>query len=103
MQRGLLVSGLRILRATHALRFSAERGARVATTPALTSLRVTLVGALDGLDEGGALPRATTPRDAYRHAASDLTGERAPESLASNLDEIVNAANTATHLMSAGT
>ena len=103
VQRGLLVNGLRILRATHALRFSAERGERVATTPALTALRVTLVDALNDLDRSATSSHATTPRDAYRHAATDLSDEQAPESLASNLDEIVNAANTATHLMSAGT
>jgi len=99
VERGLLSSGLRILRATHALRFEAERGATLAATPSLLALRQTLVSALDNLGDSASEPLATSPRAAYRGARHDLSDHEAPASLSSNLDEIVNAINTATHLL----
>ncbi len=99
VERGLLMSGLRILRATHAMRFEADRGARVAATPALEELRATLGRSLRCLGDNRPLDLSPSPRDAYRQASVDLTREGAPASLASNLDEIVNAINTGAHLM----
>lgn len=100
IERGLLTSGLRILRAAHAMRFEADRGARVVSTPALEELRGTLVRSLECLGLDRPLDVATTPREAYRQARADLSGSHVPASLASNLDEIVNAINTGAHLMS---
>ncbi len=99
VERGLLSSGLRILRTTHALRFEAERGARSTSTPALELLRRSLVDTLDQLggEEGTSLP--LTPRAAYRAAQTDLSLPDRPASIALNLDEIVNAINTASHLI----
>jgi len=100
VERGLLMVGLRILRATHAMRFEADRGARVVATPALQELRATLVRSLDRLGEDRPLDLDTSPRSAYRQADVELSGDNAPASLASNLDEVVNAINTGAHLMS---
>jgi uncharacterized membrane protein YccC len=99
VERGLLSSGLRILRATHALRFEAERGAVTTTTPALGQLRRTLVTALDQLGDDESSSPGTSPRAAYRGANTDLTRPDSPASIALNLDEIVNAINTASHLI----
>jgi uncharacterized membrane protein YccC len=99
VERGLLSSGLRILRATHALRFEAERGAMTTTSPALEQLRRTLVIALDQLGDDESSSPETSPRAAYRSATTDLSQPDAPASIALNLDEIVNAINTASHLI----
>jgi uncharacterized membrane protein YccC len=99
VERGLLSSGLRILRATHALRFEAERGAMTTTSPALDQLRRTLVIALDQLGDDQSSSPGTSPRAAYRGATADLSRPDAPASIALNLDEIVNAINTASHLI----
>lgn len=99
VERGLLTSGLRILRATHALRFEAERDATTTTTPALEDLRRALVEALDTLGEEEPAPVVTSPRGAYRSASADLSLHDAPASIALNLDELVNAINTASHLI----
>jgi uncharacterized membrane protein YccC len=98
-QQGLLSCGLRILRATHALRFESERGASTTTTIPLQELRATLVGALDNLGEDEPSPVTTSPRSAFRNADVDLTREGVPASISLNLDELVNAINTASHLM----
>ena len=99
VERGLLSSGLRILRATHALRFEAERDATTSTTPALEDLRRALVAALDNLGEAEPAPVVTSPRGAFRFASADLSLHDAPASIALNLDELVNAINTASHLI----
>ena len=99
VERGLLSSGLRILRATHALRFEAERGATTTSTPALADLRHSLVAALETLGEEQGAVVTTSPRGAFRSANRDLDANGAPASIASNLDEIVNAINTASHLI----
>lgn len=100
VERGLLTSGLRILRATHALRFAAERGERVVATAALEELRRVLVRSLETLGEARPRPSSDDPRAVYRLATATLGGDPAAASLASNLDEIVNAVNTGAHLMS---
>jgi uncharacterized membrane protein YccC len=99
VERGLLSSGLRILRATHALRFEAERDATTTTTPALEDLRRALVAALDNLGKEEPAPVVTSPRRAFRTASADLSLHDAPASIALNLDELVNAINTASHLI----
>lgn len=99
VERGLLSSGLRILRATHALRFEADRGATTLATPALEELRHTLVTAMENLGETQPVALTTSPRAAFRGANADLSAHSAPASISSNLDEIVNAINTAAHLI----
>ena len=99
VERGLLSSGLRILRATHALRFEADRGTTTTVSPALEELRHTLVTALENLGEVEPLTLTTSPRAAFRVANDDLTHNEATASLSLNLDEIVNAINTASHLI----
>jgi len=99
VERGLLTSGLRILRATHALRFEAERGTTSMTSTAIEELRHALVSALDHLDDSQPTLDAASTRAAYRAASGDLTGPGAPASIALNLDELVNATDTASHLI----
>jgi uncharacterized membrane protein YccC len=99
VERGLLSSGLRILRATHALRFEAERGARTSSTPALETLRHSLVTAMDNVGAESHQSQQTTPRSAFRLASEDLARSGAAASLALNFDELVNAVNTASHLV----
>ncbi len=99
VERTLISSGLRILRATHALRFEAERGATTPATEALESLRATLVGALEDLASPERTGARRSPRQAYRQATADLERDGVPPSIGVNLDEIVNAVNTATHLI----
>jgi len=98
VERGVLSSGLRILRATHALRFEAERGATTPSSEALTELRQALVATLEHIDDVPPLP-AVTPRALYLTAAADLARLGAAASVALNLDEIVNALDTAAHLV----
>ena len=101
VERGLLSSGLRILRVTHAMRFEADRGATTTSSQALENLRRTLVGALDNLGEDEPLGQISSPRAAFRVAGIDLSHQDAPASIALNLDEVVNAINTATDLIEA--
>lgn len=99
IERGLLTSGLRILRATHALRFDADRGATVTLTPALAQLRLSLVDSLEHIDADRDELPTLTPRAAYRAAQADLSSPGSPASFALNLDEIVNATSTANYLI----
>ena len=99
VERGLLSSGLRILRATHAMRFEADRGATTTATPSLRELRQTLVEALEHLGDITAPTALTSPRGAYRSALADLSRPDSHSSISLNLDEIVNAINTASHLI----
>ena len=99
VERALISSGLRILRATHAIRFEAERGATTPATAALENLRSSLVSSLEDLARPGAAEVHLSPRRAYREATSDLESDGVPPSIALNLDEIVNAVNTAKHLI----
>ena len=99
VERGLLSSGLRILRAAHALRFEAGRGALTTATTELEQLRRTLVDALDRLGDDEVTAPSSSPRAAYRGAYGDLSRPDSPASISLNLDEIVNAINTASHLI----
>ena len=99
IEHGLLTSGLRILRATHALRFDADRGATTTLTPALEQLRLSLVSSLDHLDVERPSLTSLSPRAAYRAAQMDLSRLGSPASIALNLDEIVNAVVTANYLI----
>jgi uncharacterized membrane protein YccC len=100
--QGLLAAALRLLRAIHALRIDAERGA----TTAMSSDLAHLVGAI-----GASLQRLSdllTSEDAsagidlrtlYVAAEASLVAADAPASIAVHLDEMVNATNTARHLV----
>ncbi len=101
VERGLLVSGLRILRATHALRFEAERGTTSVASTTIDDLRHNLVEALEHLGDSHTTLDPRSTRTAFRAASSDLSRSAAPASLALNLDELVNAINTASHLITA--
>ncbi len=99
VERGLLSNGLRILRATHALRFEAERGATSPASPAIDELRRTLVASLDALGEEASTPLTISPRAAYRAAREDFARLATPASISLNLDELVNAIDTSAHLI----
>ena len=101
VERVLISSGLRILRATHALRFEAERGVTTANTDALQRLRDVLVSSLRELAQPEPRNQELSPRRAYLAALQDLDAGAAPASIALNLDEIVNAVNTASQLIDA--
>lgn len=99
IERGLLSSALRILRTTHALRFEAERGAVTFSTPALETLRRTLVGSLEQLGDESSPSPLPSPTSALRAARADLSLAGESASIALNLDEIVNAINTSSYLI----
>jgi uncharacterized membrane protein YccC len=99
VERGLLSNGLRILRATHALRFEAERGATSPASPAIDELRRTLVASLDALGEEASTPLTISPRAAYRAAREDFARLGTPASISLNLDELVNAIDTSAQLI----
>ncbi len=99
VERGLLSNGLRILRATHALRFEAERGATSPASPAIDELRHVLVASLDNLGQERPTPLSTSPRAAYRSAHADFERLGTPASITLNLDELVNAVDTSSYLM----
>jgi len=99
--RGLLAAALRILRAAHALRIEAGRGATVVPFAELTSL-------FDGLDQALAVladhlaERTPGPVPDLRALHGTLERRRAsggaPPSIGLHLDELVNAVNTAAQL-----
>lgn len=99
VERGLLSNGLRILRATHALRFEAERGATSPASPAIDELRHVLVASLDNLGQERSALLSTSPRAAYRSAHDDFVRLGTPASITLNLDELVNAVGTSSQLM----
>jgi uncharacterized membrane protein YccC len=99
--RGLLAAGMRILRATHALRIEAEAGATVAPSNEYRELVDGCLTSLQRLsdhfaDLAGALPQDL--RDRYRASEPALSAGGAP-SVSVHFDELVNAINTATHLI----
>ena len=99
--RSLLATTMRILRSIHALRIEAERGATVLESVELESLKRACLASLDRLGDwfASSTPGSTDPlRPLYRSAEQALARSGAPESIASHLDELVNAINTATHL-----
>ncbi len=99
--RSLLTVGLRILRATHALRTEAERGARSAPNQALSDLGWDFARALGRIsahfeDREPGPPVAL--RERYRAAKRHLDADEVAPTIASHLDELVNAINTGAHL-----
>ena len=96
--RGLLAVALRLVRALHALRIEAERGATAAACPELHALRTGLRVAL-GAVAAALAGRPTDPvddlRQLYRRAERDLFRTAAPPTIARHLDELVNSVNTA--------
>jgi uncharacterized membrane protein YccC len=100
--RGLLAVAMRVLRAIHALRIDAERGATTSPTRELAGVldgcREAL-GVLHGHFTDGRAARWQGLRPAYRVAEERLARDGAPASIAVHLDELVNALNTAEHLI----
>ena len=99
--RGLLATALRILRATHALRIEAERGAAVAPSEGFDALGDGCVSALQQLSEWfDERPVESTLelRPLFLHAERDLVAIAAPPTIALHFDELVNAINTSLHL-----
>ena len=100
--QGLLSAALRILRATHALRIEAERGATTPPTPEVAHLEGALGASLGQLSDLLAYEDATAGLDLRRlcdGAESSLAHANAPASIALHFDELVNATNTARHLV----
>ena len=100
--RGLLAVGLRILRATHALRIEAERGARAVPNPAIDALSGDFVRALERISAHFAGEEPGPPvalRERYRDAKGHLDADGVAPTIASHLDELVNAINTGAHLV----
>lgn len=100
--QGLLSAAMRILRATHALRIDAERGATSAPSPEVTHLAAALGTTLQHLGDLLHYEETTSGLDlrALADAAEiSLANAEAPASIALHLDELVNATNTARHLV----
>jgi len=99
--RGLLAAALRILRAIHALRIEAERGATISTLASVNSLSSSCVDSLERLGKWFS-DQLFGPVDELRplflDAEQALSANNAPPSISLHLDELVNALNTATHL-----
>ncbi|MDE3065515.1 MAG: FUSC family protein [Acidobacteriota bacterium] len=99
--RGLLAVSMRVLRAIHALRIEAERGA----TASSGHLAATLAGSRGALEvlarhfRDGFPARWEGLRPAYRSTEDELSSLGAPPTIAVHLDELVNALNTAEHLI----
>jgi uncharacterized membrane protein YccC len=99
--RGLMSAGMRIVRATHALRIEAERGATVPACDELDALIAGTTAALRriaGSFEGRPLGATGELRALHTRLELALEALGAPGSISAHLDEIVNAVNTATHL-----
>jgi uncharacterized membrane protein YccC len=99
IQKGLLSCALRIIRATHALRFEVDRGATMTPSLAIDELRRAVVTALDHLGEDRSTQHADAARRALGAANGDLTYDGVPASISLTLDELVNAVTTAAHLI----
>jgi len=101
--RSLLAVSMRILRATHALRIGAERGATTAPSSELSALVEACHETLDTLARHFADTAARRWQDLrpfYRSAEQRLATDGANPSIAVHFDELVNALNTAAHLVS---
>ncbi|MDE3081995.1 MAG: FUSC family protein [Acidobacteriota bacterium] len=100
--QGLLAAALRLLRATHALRIDAERGATTVMSSDLAHL-VSAIGAslqrLSDLLSSEDAASGIDLRTLYVAAEASLVAADAPASIAVHLDEMVNAINTARHLV----
>ena len=104
--RALLAVSMRILRAIHALRIGAEQGARAPVSPELSSLISESRACLDALADYFADPTARRWEDLrplYREAERRLLADGAALSVATHFDELVNALNTAAHLVTTPT
>jgi hypothetical protein len=101
-RRSLLAVALRILRAIHALRIEAERGATLPAFGEFDALGTGYRVALDALADLMAT-RAASPapelRRLYRATEARLLELSAPSSIGAHLDELVNSINTALHLV----
>ncbi|HUX03952.1 MAG TPA: FUSC family protein [Acidimicrobiales bacterium] len=96
--RSLLAAAMRILRAAHALRIDAERGATVSDCEELEQLGGACVASLEGLGEhfaGATHEEPTALRDLYLTLEPRLLQRGAAPSIGLHLDELVNAINTA--------
>jgi uncharacterized membrane protein YccC len=99
--RSLLTTTMRMLRAIHALRIEAERGSTVVQFEEFEALKGGALSALEDLGRWFLLESPSPPvslRPLYRATEKRLSTVGAPVSIASHLDELVNALNTATHL-----
>jgi uncharacterized membrane protein YccC len=100
--RGLLAAAQRIVRATQGLWIDAERGATVTPFAALEELSTGLLAGLDNLANAFA-GRPTTPmpdlRALFRAVELALAQMDVAPSLGLHLDELVNAIDTAAHLV----
>ena len=100
--RGLLAAAQRIVRATQGLWIDAERGATIAPFAALDDLSAGLLSGLDNLanDFSG---RPTTPmpdlRALFRAVELAIAQMDVAPSIGLHLDELVNAIDTAAHLV----
>ena len=99
--RSLLATTMRILRAIHAMRIDAERGATTAAFDELDELARGCLNSLEELSDWFAA-QSHAPvgplRPLYRSAEKGLVEAGASVSIATHLDELVNAINTATQL-----
>lgn len=100
--RGLLAAALRLVRAIHALRLEAERGQTVEGSDALDALADGLRQANDSLTHAlrnGPAESVAELRPLYQAVELVLAQRGAPSSISAHLDEIVNATDTALHLV----
>jgi uncharacterized membrane protein YccC len=99
--RGQLAATMRILRALHAIRTEAERGSTVESSSALDELIEGCTEVLRTLHEENPVTReieGPNLRSLFRAAEKSLDGSKGSKALAVNLDELVNAINTANEL-----
>jgi uncharacterized membrane protein YccC len=100
--KGQLAATMRILRALHAIRIEAERGAKVNTSEELDTFIdgcvVTLAMIGDHLDHRTERAQPNL-RALLRAVDASSEAPRAPVSLSANLDELVNALDTAVGLV----
>jgi uncharacterized membrane protein YccC len=97
--RGQLVTTMRILRSLHALRVDAENGVTIERSKELSEFETNAHETLQFL-AGAAMAPSVLPdlRTLYVHLDKVLRARGAPLSVATHLDELVNALNTATQM-----
>jgi uncharacterized membrane protein YccC len=96
---GLLAALLRVVRAVHGLRSEAAVPPGAAGLPALRHLGHGLDQALGALFDALAQGRALAPAVPLRQMYESARAGGAPQSLLVHLDEVVDAVNTAAHLL----
>jgi uncharacterized membrane protein YccC len=100
--QGLLSAAMRVLRATHALRIEAERGATTPPSPELAHLVAGLGNSLTQLGDLTSVEDDDVDLRALADAAeASLERAEAPATIFLHLDELVNATNTARVLVGA--